>query len=62
MIAVARQQDHYQSIPVNSLGFAGSLLVKNLEQLDLLKTIGPMTILKNVACPEVGPEIRPGTL
>jgi ATP adenylyltransferase/5',5'''-P-1,P-4-tetraphosphate phosphorylase II len=38
------------------------LLVKNLEQLDLLKTIGPMTILKNVACPEVGPEIRPGTL
>ncbi|MBD1872162.1 phosphorylase [Nodosilinea sp. FACHB-131] len=51
MMAVARQQDHYQSIPVNSLGFAGSLLVKNSEQLDLLKTIGPMTVLQQVACP-----------
>jgi ATP adenylyltransferase len=39
MIAVARQQDHYQSIPVNSLGFAGSLLVKNLEQFELLKPL-----------------------
>ncbi len=52
MMMVARQQEHYQSIPVNSLGFAGSLLVKNLEQFDLLKTLGPMTILKQVACPE----------
>ncbi|MGB5972357.1 MAG: phosphorylase [Nodosilinea sp.] len=50
MVAIARQCDHYQSIPVNSLGFAGSLLVKNQEQLDLLKTLGPMTILEQVAC------------
>jgi ATP adenylyltransferase len=34
---------------VNSLGFAGSLLVKNHEQLALLKTLGPMTILQGVA-------------
>lgn len=51
MVVVCRRQEHYQSIPVNSLGFAGSLLVKNQAQLDLLKAIGPMTILKNVACP-----------
>jgi ATP adenylyltransferase len=51
MIAIARQQDHYESIPVNSLGFAGSLLVKNAEQLELLKALGPMTILKQVARP-----------
>ncbi len=50
MLALPRQQDQYQSIPVNSLGFAGSLLVKNREQLELLKTLGPMTILKHVAC------------
>ncbi len=49
MLALPRQQDQYQSIPVNSLGFAGSLLVKNREQLELLKTLGPMTILKHVA-------------
>lgn len=50
MMAVARQQGSYESIPVNSLGFAGSLLVKNPEQLALLKALGPMTVLKNVAC------------
>jgi ATP adenylyltransferase len=54
MMAVARQQDHYQSIPVNSLGFAGSLLVKNLEQLELLKALGPMTVLEQVARGEGG--------
>lgn len=51
MMMVARQQEHYRSIPVNSLGFAGSLLVKNLEQFDLLKTLGPMTVLRQVGCP-----------
>jgi sulfate adenylyltransferase (ADP) / ATP adenylyltransferase len=50
MMVVARRQEHYQSIPVNSLGFAGSLLVKNQAQLALLKSLGPMTILQNVAC------------
>lgn len=49
MVAVARQQESYESIPVNSLGFAGSLLVKNLEQFELLKTLGPMTVLTKVA-------------
>ena len=49
MMVVSRRQEHYQSIPVNSLGFAGSLLVKNQEQLALLKTLGPMTILQGVA-------------
>ncbi|MFQ4139446.1 ATP adenylyltransferase family protein [Nodosilinea sp. PGN35] len=49
MMAVPRQQDHYRSIPVNSLGFAGSLLVKNLEQFDLLQALGPMTVLRQVA-------------
>ncbi|MEO0971318.1 MAG: phosphorylase, partial [Cyanobacteria bacterium J06639_18] len=33
---------------VNSLGFAGSLLVKNQAQMDQLKQIGPMTLLKEV--------------
>jgi ATP adenylyltransferase len=49
MVLVHRSQDNYQSIPVNSLGFAGSLLVKNQDQLALLKSLGPMTVLKNVA-------------
>jgi ATP adenylyltransferase len=54
MMAIARQREHYQSIPVNSLGFAGSLLVKNTDQLELLKALGPMTILQQVARPVRG--------
>ncbi|TVQ06209.1 MAG: phosphorylase [Leptolyngbya sp. DLM2.Bin27] len=50
MMVVARQQESYETIPVNSLGFAGSLLVKNSQQLELLKLLGPMTVLKQVAC------------
>ncbi|NJL47290.1 MAG: phosphorylase [Leptolyngbyaceae cyanobacterium SM2_5_2] len=51
MMGVCRHQEHFQTIPVNSLGFAGSLLVKNQAQLTLLKSLGPMTVLENVACP-----------
>ena len=50
MVVVCRRQDRYQSIPVNSLGFAGSLLVKDETQLALVKQLGPMTILQQVAC------------
>jgi ATP adenylyltransferase len=48
LMAVPRRQDDYLGISVNSLGFAGSLLVKNQEQMAQLKAIGPMTLLKAV--------------
>ncbi|MBX2863917.1 MAG: phosphorylase [Leptolyngbyaceae cyanobacterium MAG.088] len=48
LMAVPRHQDDYLGISVNSLGFAGSLLVKNQEQLHQLKEIGPMALLKEV--------------
>ncbi|ASC70241.1 hypothetical protein XM38_011770 [Halomicronema hongdechloris C2206] len=51
MMVVVRSQESYRSIPVNSLGFAGSLLVKNPDQLALLKAVGPMTLLRQVAYP-----------
>jgi ATP adenylyltransferase len=49
MLIVPRSQEHFQSISVNSLGFAGALLVRNAAEMEILKTQGPMTILKNVA-------------
>jgi ATP adenylyltransferase len=49
IVVVCRRQDRYQSIPVNSLGFAGSLLVKDEAQFALVKHLGPMTILHQVA-------------
>ncbi|MCC5610336.1 phosphorylase [Nostoc sp. CHAB 5834] len=48
MLIVPRSQEHFQSISVNSLGFAGALLVKNPAEMKILKAQGPMTILKSV--------------
>jgi sulfate adenylyltransferase (ADP) / ATP adenylyltransferase len=49
MLIVPRSQEHFQSISVNSLGFAGTLLVRNAAEMEILKAQGPMNILKNVA-------------
>jgi ATP adenylyltransferase len=49
MLLVPRSQDAYQNISVNSLGFAGSLLVKNEKQLKLIQSVGLLHILKEVA-------------
>ena len=49
MLIIPRSQEHFQSISVNSLGFAGTLLVRNPAEMEILKAQGPMTILKNVA-------------
>ncbi|MDJ0796723.1 MAG: phosphorylase [Calothrix sp. MO_167.B12] len=48
MLIVPRSQESFQSIPVNSLGFAGAMLVRNSQQMQVLKDIGPMGILSQV--------------
>ncbi len=48
LFLVPRSQDGWDKIGVNSLGFAGALLVKNAAQLDHLKAQHPMTILTQV--------------
>ena len=48
MMIVPRSKESYHNISVNSLGFAGSLLVRNREQMQLLKELGPMNLLKQV--------------
>ena len=53
MLIVPRSHETFDSISVNSLGFAGALLVRNREQMQVIKEQGPMTILKNVALPVV---------
>ena len=49
MLMIPRSQAKFASISVNSLGFAGALLVKNEEQMETLKSLSPLTILTNVA-------------
>lgn len=51
MLIVPRSQEEFESISVNSLGFAGALLVRNSEQMKILKDYKPMTLLQKVAVP-----------
>ncbi len=51
MLLVPRSREFFDSISINSLGFAGALLVRNKEQMELLKRCGPMTALESVTIP-----------
>lgn len=48
LMIVPRSQEAYRSISVNSLGFAGSLFVRNQEELQWLKQQTPLLILQQV--------------
>lgn len=49
MFLIPRSQESFKSININSLGFAGALLVKNEKQRQTLLKHKPMKILKKVA-------------
>ncbi len=51
LLVVPRSQESFESISVNSLGFAGSLFVRDQAQMQHLKDQRPMTILTQVAVP-----------
>jgi ATP adenylyltransferase len=53
MLLVPRSQPSFNSIAINSLGFAGALLVRNQEQMAILKQCSPLTVLQNVAIPRL---------
>lgn len=52
LLIVPRSQEHFGSISVNALGFAGALLVRNQQQMQVLKDQGPLAVLKSVAISE----------
>ncbi|MGF1498550.1 MAG: phosphorylase [Elainellaceae cyanobacterium] len=49
MLLVPRSQESFDSISVNSLGFAGSMFVRDEAQMRTLKQHGPLKILCQVA-------------
>jgi ATP adenylyltransferase len=51
MLLVPRSQEFFEGISINSLGYAGALLVRNAEQMAILKKCGPIAALKSVALP-----------
>jgi ATP adenylyltransferase len=51
MLLVPRSREHFGRVSVNSLGFAGALLVRDEEQLAWLREAGPMRALRETALP-----------
>ncbi|MCA1788384.1 MAG: hypothetical protein LC667_00600 [Thioalkalivibrio sp.] len=49
MLAVPRAEEFFRGVSVNALGFAGSLFVKDHNQLEVIRAAGPMHILQAVA-------------
>lgn len=49
MLLVPRSKESYESVSVNSLGYAGSLFVRDEAQMQVLKRAGPMSVLGVVA-------------
>jgi ATP adenylyltransferase len=45
MLAVPRSVSHVEGVPVNALGFAGSLFVRDDAQRNVVETLGPMKLL-----------------
>jgi ATP adenylyltransferase len=48
VLLIPRRREHYESISVNALGFAGSLFVKDAAQADIVRRAGPRTVLAAV--------------
>ncbi len=51
MLLAPRSQECFDTVPVNALGFAGALLVRNEQQARVVKAQGPLTVLQQVALP-----------
>ena len=48
MLLVPRREEHFQSISINSLGFAGSLLARTNQEREMILEAGPMGVLEQV--------------
>jgi ATP adenylyltransferase len=51
MLVVPRTAEEFQGIGINSLGFAGAILVRDRSSLKILKKYNPLKLLENVAQP-----------
>lgn len=49
MLLVPRSRERFEGVSVNALGFAGSLFVKDRDQLARIRAAGPMAVLEAVA-------------
>jgi len=51
MVLIPRERHEVEGVPVNALGFAGALLVRNRQQLAELRRRGPFDLLRRAGRP-----------
>lgn len=51
MLLVPRSRECFETISINALGFAGSLFVRNVAQVEVIRRHGPMSVLRTVGYP-----------
>lgn len=49
LAVIPRSQEHSEGISINALGFAGSLFVRRVEEIDTVRATGPLRLLASVA-------------
>ncbi|MFP4560746.1 MAG: ATP adenylyltransferase family protein [Thiohalorhabdus sp.] len=49
MMLVPRARERFEGLMINALGFAGGFLVRNRDDLEQLRRIGPMRVLRGVS-------------
>lgn len=49
MLVVPRSRERCEGISINALGFAGSMFVRNRDEIDRVRAIGPLAMLAAVA-------------
>jgi ATP adenylyltransferase len=49
MLVVARSRECFETVSINALGFAGSLFVRTHAELERVRVVGPMRVLRAVA-------------
>lgn len=49
MLLVPRARERFESLTVNALGFAGSLFARTRQQVERIREVGPMNVLRHVA-------------
>jgi ATP adenylyltransferase len=54
MLLVPRSREFFEDISLNSLAYAGSLFVRNEQQLEAIRKHGPLKALASVAMPKDG--------
>lgn len=51
MLVLPRSQEHFQGVSLNALSFGGTIYVRDLAQIDAIRTAGPLRALASVGVP-----------